>query len=221
MKFAVGIQARQGSSRLPNKVLFPLGDSTVLGMACDVAAKLSDIWSVLCTEEDSIIRARYKSYAFPVGMPVSKRFLEFGILGRADYIVRLCGDQPFVDINRARRLMRLADDTGADYCGYIVDSVPAAVTSYGIYAEVVSVGAFQRAESSDHVTQPIYSRPDKFKCEWIYDDPVRWRCHKYSLCIDTLRDYYRIKEWWERHGGWPTDPGGHPHKNFERYKAWL
>jgi spore coat polysaccharide biosynthesis protein SpsF len=221
MKFVVGIQARDNSTRLPGKVMFPLGNTTVLGMVMDKADKTGHEWCVL-TDKDSPLVSNYAPQVLMRDGPVSHRFLEYARRANADYIVRLCGDQPFVKLDYILELIELAENTEAEYCGYIVDDVPAAVTSYGIYPEVVQVQALRRAEPSDHVTQPIYSRPDLFRCEWIYDDPLDdMPSLGYSLCVDTLRDYYRIKRWWENDGGWPSDPMGYPHKNYKRYKAWL
>jgi spore coat polysaccharide biosynthesis protein SpsF len=219
MIFIAGIQARLGSERLPGKVLFPIAGKPILKWVIDATDRMDVDDTVILTDPDS-----FADIQRAVGMAgardglVSYRYIEEADLWDDSdlYFVRLCGDQPFVSPQLANALIDKARETGADYVGYMVDGRPAALTAYGIYAEVFKADALKRAEPSDHVTKGLYMRPDVFHCEWIEDSPDEW----YSLTIDTVLDYYRIKDWYENKGAWPEHPGGDPFKNDGRY-SWL
>jgi spore coat polysaccharide biosynthesis protein SpsF len=237
MRFIVGIQARLGSTRLPNKILFPIMGKPILQHVVDNAKRMNIGDVVVLTDPESVsvitdnitdvdVRAK------PGPVSDRYRYYHYDMLGEEDdiryremYYVRLCGDQPFVSAELTNRLIDRARETKADYVGYMVDGRPAALTAYGIYAEVFRADALRSSEPSDHVTNSLYMRPDKFHCEWIVagstlppnvDGYVKDHPHRYSLTIDTVLDYYRIKD----RGGWPEHPGGDPFKNDERYD-WL
>jgi spore coat polysaccharide biosynthesis protein SpsF len=219
MTFIAGIQARLGSERLPNKVLFPIGGKAIVQHVVDATDEMDVDDTVILTDENSYEIAKYTGFAAMYQGLVSERFVaEAKTWDDPDlYFVRLCGDQPFVDPYRANMLIKKAKETKADYVGYLVDGRPSALTAYGIYAEVFRADALKRAEPSDHVTNTIYMRPDLFQCEWIVDDEIQY---SFSLTVDTILDYYRIKHWYEYWGGFPAMPGGDPFKNDRRYD-WL
>ena len=231
MRVVSVIQARMGSSRLPGKVMFPLGDKTILQHVVDKARKISDEEVYIVTDYDSISQLSVQGATIlPAYGLVSNRFRKlFYELYERDIsyndvlFVRLCGDQPFVDDNLVSPLADILYKTGADYAGYMVGGRPSALTAYGIYPEVFRGSLMTVTDPSDHVTLPIYMRPDLYKCAWIdhepYVDYINKRDYlQFSLTIDSILDYYRLVYWYNE--GKYFNPGGDPFKNDERYD-WL
>ena len=110
------IQARLGSTRLPDKVLQKIGDKTMLEHVIDRVKKLpvdKIIVAVSCFEDYPImykIDENYKDVDFYHAPDyavndVLKRFVMCGITYDADYILRVCSDMPFFSIPAAKELI--------------------------------------------------------------------------------------------------------------------
>ncbi len=105
MKVVAIIQARTGSTRLPGKVLLPLADKTVLEHVVErtARAKLIDEVIVATTmkKEDLPIVKMVANMGFRVFTGSEKdvldRYYQCARLAKADHIVRITSDCPFVD----------------------------------------------------------------------------------------------------------------------------
>ena len=95
-------------------------------------------------------------------------------------IVRVRGDNPFIDPGLIDRLVRTAEEhPECDYVSYVsADGRPAILSPVGVYAEWVRVGALRKAASAAkdpadraHVTRYIYSHPEKFRVRLIPAPP--------------------------------------------------
>jgi spore coat polysaccharide biosynthesis protein SpsF len=95
---------------------------------------------------------------------------------RADAIVRICADNPFVDPALVDRLIITADEhPSCDYIGYCrADGRPAILSPMGVYAEWCTTAALELAhEQATHAadradaTRYIYSHPKKFQVRLI------------------------------------------------------
>lgn len=100
------VQARVGSRRLPGKVLRPLAGEPLLAHVIRRVARAGRVHAVVlatsAAPEDRVLadfaeRCGVSAYC---GQPVNDvlaRFVQAGAAASADVIVRICGDQPFVD----------------------------------------------------------------------------------------------------------------------------
>jgi len=123
MKTVIVIQARMGSSRLPGKVLMPLGISPVLGH-CLASAIFTGYEVIVATPtlpQDDPIIDYVKSHDEDVACirgsesDVLARFVQVAEETNADVLVRLTGDCPFHDPQVIREVIKLREMTGADY----------------------------------------------------------------------------------------------------------
>ncbi|MDY0170081.1 MAG: NTP transferase domain-containing protein [Thermoguttaceae bacterium] len=98
----------------------------------------------------------------------------------AKAIVRVRGDNPFIDPALIDRLIRTAEEhPECDYVSYVsADGRPAILSPVGVYAEWVRVGALRKAARAAknpadraHVTRYIYSHPEKFRVRLIPAPP--------------------------------------------------
>ena len=203
--FAIGIQARLGSTRLPGKVLFPLGNSTYNSLSLMVErirsnAKLCDIPITLLTtksECDTAIvnLAKYLNVGFIQGSveDVLGRYSDLATSESALNIIRLTGDCPLIDSQEIVRLMALHKESKADYT---TNTYPESPTPDGLDVEIISSEALIKSSSHaclpserEHVTFHIASS-SSFK---TVRSPMVTTMEAYTrLTLDTAWDYQLI-----------------------------
>jgi glutamate-1-semialdehyde 2,1-aminomutase len=202
------IIARMGSTRLPGKVLMPLGYSrVVLDWVADGSCQTTGIdetWVATSTDprDDAI-----ESWCKDAGLPfhrgsetdVLARVYECAVKASADYIVRITGDCPFLDSNVIAELIALRHKTHADYAS----NVNPPTYPDGLDAEVFSMEALTaahheatRESDRDTVTQ------------YIVRNGLRWHSqtlvcpipglHRERWVLDTQEDYEFCCQLWER-----------------------
>jgi len=129
MKTVAIIQARMGSTRLPGKVLMPLGDTQVLNWvvaACWEAPGIDEVWIATSTlEADNAIAdwcdksGTYLPCFRGSETDVLSRFHECALEAEADIILRLTGDCPFLDSRVISEVVELRKRTGAAYASNV------------------------------------------------------------------------------------------------------
>ena len=117
-----------------------------------------------------------------------------------DYIIRICGDNPFLQLELLAALMKEAvRGDEADYIGYTVDHTPAIRTHFGFFAELVKVSALERVDSlvkdpvyREHVTNYIYTHGEEnhgFILRWLTIDSLTPYTNSIRLTVDTMEDF--------------------------------
>jgi spore coat polysaccharide biosynthesis protein SpsF len=167
------VQARMGSSRLPGKVLQPLGGHPLLGFLLNRLLGLAPIPVVVATSDldrDDPIAALATAHGAPV-----VRGSEHDVLARfvavleqfpASTVVRITADCPLTDPQLVRAVLALHDETGADYTSNVLPrSFPK-----GLDVEVVTAAALRAAHHEacdprerEHVTPFVYRRSERFR----------------------------------------------------------
>jgi spore coat polysaccharide biosynthesis protein SpsF len=116
------------------------------------------------------------------------RFLLAAAEYGADRIVRATGDNPLVSGALAARLLRLQNDEGWDYGGFVGPPV-------GTGVEVVRVQALAEAGlhaedpyEREHVTPYLYRRPEEFRLAYI-QAPEEFCAPDMRVTLDTREDY--------------------------------
>jgi glutamate-1-semialdehyde 2,1-aminomutase len=210
------IQARMGSTRLPGKVMMPLGGHPVLEWcvraaraavgvdqvyvatstlpADDVIANWCDDHGVLCwrgSETD-----------------VLDRFIGCARTAGADVILRLTGDEPFLDPRLIAEVVALQARSGADY----VSSCHPRTYPDGLDVECVTRNALEAAHREarrpidrDTVTYWIMRNRSRFPAEALIN-PVGNLAHE-RWVLDTEPDYafcQAIAHYWPWDNGPPS-----------------
>ena len=124
------------------------------------------------------------------------RFIHAAKYYRVSKIIRVCADNPFLDIPALNELITLGMDTDMDYVSHCISSgIPTIKTHYGFWAEYVTVKALEKvAEQTnesvyhEHVTNYIYTHPDSFKIRLI-PIPTALEKRRIRLTIDTSDDF--------------------------------
>ncbi|WFR83088.1 glycosyltransferase family protein [Arthrobacter sp. Y-9] len=190
------IQARVGSSRLPGKVLRPLGGRPVLEWVVNAARRAEGIDEVVIATssesgDDAIVEfASTRALKVIRGSEddVLSRFLLAIEETQADAVVRLTADCPLLDSTVISQVVSLwRTDTTLDYVSTTqVRSLPR-----GLDVELATASALVRADLRSephhraHVTSSLYEEGSEFSRAALTFTP---RFDHYRVTLDTVED---------------------------------
>lgn len=170
MTITAVIQARMSSSRLPGKVLLPLGESTILGWVASAAARAKTVDKVVVATSTEASDDRVVSEARRLNVPVVRgplddvlqRYLFALAAHPSEIVVRLTADCPFLDPRVIDLCVEtLASDPHLD----LVTNVLVRTHPRGLDVEAVRSTALQKAAREaiahhrTHVTSWIMTHP--------------------------------------------------------------
>lgn len=179
-KTGVIIQARTGSKRLPSKILLPFyEEQTLLDILLKKVQALGSKYDIIIATSNRTNDDQVAEYALKYGYKifrgdennVLKRFIGAAKKYQLETIIRICSDNPFIEMSYIEQLMELyIRKENLDYCSFkISDGTPVIKTHLGLFAEVVSLKGLERAYDEcnlkvyrEHVTNYLYSNPNKF-----------------------------------------------------------
>lgn len=203
MKVVAVVQARVGSTRLPGKVLKPLGGRTVLEQVlrrlCR-AGRLDEVVLATTTRaEDDVLeelgdRAHVRVVRGPVD-DVLDRFILAMEASAAEQVVRITADCPCVDPDVVDRVIAHHLASQADY----TSNVHPRTFPHGLDVEVVSRSALVQAHREatepperEHVTPFIWSRPERFRLANVRAAPEE-TMPDLRVTLDTWDDYGMLR----------------------------
>lgn len=199
------IQARMGSSRLPQKMNLPFyEEETLLTLLLQKLQSHFDLPIVLATSEhpsNSVL----ETVALAHGVQVF-RGAESDVLGRFvsaaetfqyTRVIRICADNPFLDVASLHTLLAtVAEHPDVDYMGFRVNGLPAIKTHFGFWAEYVSVAALQQVQAAtsdawyhEHVTNYLYEHPETFALHFIPVPSFLEGRTDIRMTLDTPEDF--------------------------------
>lgn len=205
------IQARLGSSRLPNKMVLPFYNNK--GVFEIIVRKLkkefNEIPIIVSTTTNSI-DSKLVELCKDIGVgfyrgsenDVLQRFIdtskEYGI----SKIIRICADNPFIDINYLSEVIDNFKNEDLDYCSFKTSKgVPTILTHYGFWGEAVSLSALIKVKELtkdefyyEHVTNFIYSNPNLFRIKLIFMPTKVEDFKNIRMTIDTKADFLLLQE---------------------------
>ncbi len=194
MRTAVFLQARLGSHRLPEKILLPLANKTVIEYAMQALGAIPcDVHALLCDEASrSVLEALAGRYSFQLfagnSEDVLDRFVSAARTFSVDTVIRATGDNPFVSPRLAEKIWKIHQKHGADYSAYNYLPLGAAVevvrAASLFQAEVNTVEPYDR----EHVCPYLYHNPEEFKIHRIAA-PKQYRMPGARVTLDTEDDY--------------------------------
>lgn len=198
MKRVAIVQARMGSTRLPGKVMLPLGNDSVLAAVIGRlrrAARLDEVWIATTTAEDD---AAIVAEAARLGAPcfrgdaqdVLARYHGAAAAAGADIVLRVTSDCPLIDPGVVGEVIaRFGEGEDYDYMTIgLVRTYPR-----GLDTEIMTRAALDRAfaearapEEREHVTPYLYRNPQLFRLGEQRGTPDL-SAHRWTL--DTPEDY--------------------------------
>lgn len=211
MNTGIILQARTGSSRLPSKVVMPFYQGkAIIGVLIDrLKDNGRDNPVVLATSTapgDELLcklagKMGIDCYRGPE-QDVLGRFIMAAEKYGFSRIVRICADNPFLDVEGTMDLLDRDEDPPYDYIAYrTVGDIPSIRSHLGLWGEVVQLDALKRVRAltgeslyHEHVTNYIYGYPDEFRIRWV-EAPISVYGRKdIRLTIDDETDFNMAKE---------------------------
>jgi Spore coat polysaccharide biosynthesis protein F, CMP-KDO synthetase homolog len=200
------VQARSGSTRMPNKILLPFFEGkSILDLLINKLKQVQGTKVVIATSVNSNcdvieeVAGNHNVACFRGSEnDVLQRFIDAAEANNAERIIRICSDNPFLDLESINKLVSFVNSQSGciDYASFMINGTPSIKTHYGFWTEYVTLDALKRVKSltdeslyHEHVTNFIYANPDKFNIQWI-DGPDIIKSHKdIRLTIDTQEDF--------------------------------
>lgn len=192
------VQARLGSTRLPGKVLLPLGDAPVLTHVMRRAVRATTVGEAAIATTTDRSDDPLVAMAEREGWPVTRgsvddvldRYLAAARAHDADLVVRITSDCPLLDPGVVDEVVTAALDGAWDYTA---NTIEPRTYPRGLDTEAIARTALARAWAEDddpawreHVTPFLYRNPDTFRLRAVRS-PVDHSAHRWVL--DTPADY--------------------------------
>ncbi len=208
------IQARMGSTRSPGKSLRPIAGIPLLEHIIIRLKQVPEIDLILLAIPDNKSESPLIDLSRRLEIPVFQgseedvlgRFIEAGKNIPTEHIVRVCGDNPLIDIPLLRSLINAHLQNKADY------TIPLEPVPLGCSCEIVRFETLKRvnalAQSSiyrEHVTTWFHDHPDSFHIERV-SAPEYLRNHTFRLTVDTCQDFQLMEELFKNLAHSPDSP---------------
>ena len=201
MKIVAIVQARMGSTRLPNKVMKLINGKPMIQLLLERLSKSKEINQIVVATSTNEGNLPLVNFIQQAGFDceqgseddVLDRYLYAAKKYNADVIVRITGDCPLVDAT-------LVDDCILNFrsskLDYLCNNYPPTYPD-GLDIEVFTIAALEFAHNTtkdkfdrEHVT-PFFRKPGKFKTKTLKNPDnlsnLRWT-------VDELDDFYVIEK---------------------------
>jgi len=197
MDTIVIIQARMGSSRLPGKVLKPLGSNDTLTYVVERCKLIEGVDTVIVAtsklaQDDAIYDwCKSKGVNCYRGSEedVLERFIDISELYKPKYLVRVTADCPFIDFKMASEMISLIKKENVEIID-VDDPLPRGIVSEVFSGELLQKIAVsvKEARHREHVTYFAYEYPHVFTRK-TYNVSGILKGKDFRITLDTLEDY--------------------------------
>jgi len=212
MSFKIIIQARTGSTRLPNKIQIPFYKSeTILDiLISNLKLKFNQSDIILATSNslsDSTLKEVSEKHQiiFFQGEEndVLKRFLDCANKYDIKKIVRICADNPFLSPEYIETLIsELEKNFDLEYVSYQwPDKTPVMLSHIGLFAEAFKTTFVEKISTltdskfyHEHVTNYLYFNRQKFNAKFLSIPKTIENRRDIRLTIDTKNDFLLCQE---------------------------
>lgn len=202
MNTIVIIQARMGSSRLPGKILKPLGDTDVLTYdiaRCRAIKGVSEVIvaTTTLTQDDAIAawcEVHDVKYFRGSEDDVLGRYVQCANQYEPDYVMRVTSDCPFVDYEIASDIVALMEQERKDVVllqGELPRGLAVELISYEALLRIDELGKEPRHR--EHVTYYAYEFKEQFETVTYKTPANRW-APELRITLDTGEDYAMLFE---------------------------
>lgn len=207
------VQMRVGSTRLPEKSLKKFEtNQTLFDLVYHALSqsKYLDKNNIILVTTTNPLDDRLINFALKYGLKyfrgdennVLKRFYDASKQYNSKYVIRVCGDNPFLQPEFIDDLIEvILKDQSIDYISYADEKgTPSILTHWGFFVEIIKKDALIKAyhlakteEEFEHVTKIFYSKPDYFKIKFL-KIPGILNEKKFRFTIDTNEDFKNINK---------------------------
>lgn len=208
------IQARMGSTRFPGKSLRLLAGLPLLEHIIIRLKRVPEIDLILLAIPEKESEIPLIEFAHRLKIPVFQgpeedvldRFIKAGESVQTEQIVRVCGDDPLIDIPLLSSLIKAHLSDKADY------TLPRDPVPLGSACEIVRLETLRKvgelAENSiyrEHVTTWFHDHPSSFRIKHI-EVPDYLKDRNFRLTVDTEQDFQFMEELFKNLPHSPNSP---------------
>jgi spore coat polysaccharide biosynthesis protein SpsF len=210
MKIVAIIQTRTGSKRFPKKVLKNILGKSIIDWVLQRTKKAKNLKNIILAttrlKRDDILESIAKKNRVQVyrgdEKNVLKRYFDAAKCFKADIIVRICADNPFIDPNQIDYLVKKFKNKNFEYA---FNHQSRLNTNYadGFGAEILTFKTLEKIyfgakseNQKEHVTKYIWDNLKKFKILPI-KSPKKLAYPQFKFDINTPEDYKSIKNFTE------------------------
>jgi spore coat polysaccharide biosynthesis protein SpsF len=208
MKLGIIIQARLGSTRLAHKMVLPIVPGITLFQYQLEQLKRLDLPVIIASPDDDLHRQFHQELDLGhvqtfLGdeSDVLKRFVDCAAAFSLTSVMRVCGDNPFLNLDF---LNNLASDWSEDYdyASYFRgDGTPAIRTHYGLFTEIVKAGILANVNVRvqdkffhEHVTNYFYEHAADYKIRRLPMPEPLLSGIPLRLTVDTADDLDHVRK---------------------------
>lgn len=210
MGTAIIVQARVGSTRFPNKMTIPFYDGHgMLHYLLSRMVKTNISVPLILAIPDSAENDILQKIGLDLGLKIFRgsendvlqRFIDAAIYYSATSIIRVCADNPFLDIESVNTLIEALNKNESDYISFcLADGTPTIKTHYGFWAEAVRLSTLKSVATQtteklyrEHVTNYIYAHPEKYSRHCLslnsFVEANSWA----RFTVDTAQDFQNMQ----------------------------
>ncbi len=212
MSTGIIIQVRAGSARMPGKMILPFYEGkSIIELIIDrfISEIDNNLPLIIATTENPIddkienIVSQKKTNLFRGSeSDVLLRFIRAAEKYDVDTIIRICADNPLIDIKGTMALTSMPAISEWDYIGYkIKGERPTILTHSGFWGEVVTLSALKKVHEQttnliyrEHVTNFIHQQPEKFRVKLVNAPGFLFSRDDIRLTVDTKEDFAMMQE---------------------------
>lgn len=207
MRQAIIVQARTGSTRLPNKVCLPFyqGQSILailLQRLQQTQARLPVILATTIHPQDDPVVALGESLGIQVVRgseeDVLDRFIQAARQHEVEGIIRVCADNPFFDLTSLDELIAFhQQEPSLAYASFTFDGLlPTIRTHIGLFGEATTLTALEQVAAEtgepffhEHVTPYLYREGTRFEMDLRPVPQALAGRTDLRLTLDTAEDF--------------------------------
>lgn len=192
------IQARMGSARLPGKMMSLIGGKTLIRHCIDQVKQSTTINKVLVATTEGPEDDTLAEFVMKTGCDVFRgsskdvldRFYKAAKSHKADVVVRICGDCPFIDPEIIDKTVQYFLDAGGRY-DYVSNVHPPSFPD-GYDVEVFTFNVLEHVwmtanltSQREHVTTTIWEYPDTYRVGVLSNEDD---LSKFRVVVDEPED---------------------------------
>ena len=204
MKITGVIQARMGSTRLPNKMMLSLHSKPIIEWVVKrtMRSSLDEIILATSTLRSDDVLAKY---ALSLGVKVFrgdeqnvlKRFYDALQGTNSTHLVRICADNPLIDPLEIDNLIAFYKATPCDYAynhiprdNLYPDGLGAEIVSYELFSQIYSRASL--SAHKEHCLSYIWDNKQEFDIKTFDPSQDLLKRPDLKFDVDTFDDYYKL-----------------------------
>lgn len=222
MNIGVVILSRFSSNRLPGKALMEIGGKPILQYIVERISQVVDAEKIVIATSLENSDDKIEQFAQRIGVNcfrgsldnVAERFFKAGKNKKWDYIVRINGDNIFLDVNILRDMITIAKTGKYDFITNVKDRT----FPKGMSIEILKLSYFEsllfkinkEEKYKEHVT--LYAYDYSSENNFYYMNSLLPEASGIQMALDTMEDFERTEQIIQRFNG--------DHFNYNLYEIY-